>query len=97
MKSKFSDLRVVHDRLLPKPEVLHITGFSSATLWREIQCKRFPAPVPISPHRVGFLESEVIAWLRAAKAARDLKCVAPQAKSDPTPTSRVSNVPVAAA
>jgi prophage regulatory protein len=59
------------ERVLPKWEVLRITGFSGATLWREVQAKRFPAPISISPNRVGFLESEVQKWLYAAKAACD--------------------------
>jgi len=58
------------DRFLAKPEVLRIAGFSAATLWREVQAGRFPAPVPISANRVGFLESEVRDWLLAATAAR---------------------------
>ena len=74
-----NDRPALADRFLAKPEVLRIAGFSAATLWREVQAGRFPAPVPISANRVGFLESEVIAWLRAAKAARDQKCGAPQA------------------
>jgi prophage regulatory protein len=58
-----NDLRAVADRFLAKPEVLRIAGFSAATLWREVQAGRFPAPVPISANRVGFLESEVRAWM----------------------------------
>ena len=54
---------VTVDRFLPKPEVLKITGFSAATLHREVKAKRFPAPVSISTHRKGFLESEVRAWI----------------------------------
>jgi prophage regulatory protein len=53
------------DRFLAKPEVLRITGFSAATLWREVKAKRFPAPIPISAQRKGFLESEVRAWITA--------------------------------
>ena len=64
-------MNTIVDRFLPRPEVLRITGFSSATLWREIQAERFPAPVPISPNRVGFLESEVREWFLAAKASRN--------------------------
>jgi prophage regulatory protein len=63
--------RTIAERVLPKSEVLRITGFAAATLWREIRAKRFPAPIPISPKRVGFLESEVQEWLYAAKTARD--------------------------
>ena len=65
------DLQAVTDRFLAKPEVLRIAGFSAATLWREVQAGRFPAPIPISPNRVGFLESEVREWVLAARAARD--------------------------
>jgi len=61
----------ITERVLPKSEVLRITGFAAATLWREVRAKRFPAPIPISPKRVGFLESEIQEWLYAAKAARD--------------------------
>jgi prophage regulatory protein len=64
-------IRTIAERVLPKSEVLRITGFSGATLWREVQARRFPAPISISPNRVGFLESEVQEWLYAAKAARD--------------------------
>ena len=55
--------RSILDRFLAKPEVLRIAGFSAATLWREVQAGRFPAPVWISANRVGFVESEVRAWI----------------------------------
>ena len=69
-------LPVVADRFLARPEVLRIAGFSAATLWREVKAGRFPAPVPISPNRSAFLESEVRAW-RATK----VKTRAPIARS----------------
>ena len=53
----------ISDRFVGKPEVLRIVGFSPATLWREVRAGRFPAPVSISANRVGFLESEVKAWM----------------------------------
>jgi len=57
-----SDLSI-SDRFLGKTEILKIVGFSAATLWREVHVGRFPAPVHISANRVGFLESEVKAWM----------------------------------
>jgi|SoiMethySBSTD1v2_1073268.scaffolds.fasta_scaffold410301_2 prophage regulatory protein len=64
------------DRFLAKPEVLRIAGFSAATLWREVQAGRFPAPIPISANRVGFLESEVQAWVnKSVLAARQVRSV----------------------
>ena len=59
----FTTDRSTADRFMAKPEVLRIVGFSAATLWREVQAGRFPAPVLISANRVGFLESEVCAWI----------------------------------
>ena len=50
------------DRFLTKHQVLSITGFSPATLWREVKAGRFPSPVPISQHRKGYQESAVRAW-----------------------------------
>jgi prophage regulatory protein len=64
------DLPRAADRFLPKPEVLRIAGFSAATLWREVKAGRFPAPVSISPNRIGFLESEVRAWIAARLGSR---------------------------
>ena len=53
------------DRIVGKSEVLSIAGFSASTLWREIQRKRFPKPIQISPGRVGWAESQIRAWLEA--------------------------------
>lgn len=52
------------DRFLPTETVLEITGWSKQTLWREMKANRFPAAIPTSPNRVGWLESEVAEWLR---------------------------------
>ena len=52
-------IKVVADRL----------GCSRTTLWREIKAKRFVRPLRISPGRVGFLESDVNAFL--AERAQD--------------------------
>ena len=64
------DLPKAADRFLPKPEVLRIAGFSAATLWREVKAGRFPRPIAISANRVGFLESEVHAWIEARVGSR---------------------------
>jgi prophage regulatory protein len=58
------------DRFLTKPEVLRITGFSAATLWREVRAGRFPAPVALSAKRIGFLQSEIEAWVSNKVQAR---------------------------
>jgi prophage regulatory protein len=64
------DLPRAADRFLAKPEVLRIAGFSAATLWREVKAGRFTGPVAIYANRVGFLESEVHAWIAARVGSR---------------------------
>jgi len=53
------------DRYLREAEVLHVTSLSHATLYREVKAKRFPAQVRISPGRVGWKASEIVAWQNA--------------------------------
>lgn len=67
------------DRILPWPEVQSIAGISRATAWRMQKTGDFPDPVPISPNRVGWWESELTAW-KAARKADGRKRPAPFAK-----------------
>jgi len=55
----------LNERILPHPEVQNLTGLSRTTIWREIRAGRFPAPVSISPNRIGFRESAVQEWMAA--------------------------------
>lgn len=56
------------DRLLPWDRVQDITGLSRTTAWRMQQRGDFPTPVPVSPGRVGWSETELTAWKAARKA-----------------------------
>lgn len=56
------------DRLLPWGRVQDITGLSRTTAWRMQQRGDFPTPVPVSPGRVGWSETELTAWKAARKA-----------------------------
>jgi len=49
-------------RLLRKKEIAHILNVSVSTLqrWRS---RGFPKPVQLSPRMVGWLESDIRAWL----------------------------------
>lgn len=60
------------DRLLPWARVRDIAGISRTTAWRMQQTGDFPAPVPVSPGRVGWWESELTAWKGARSAAKPL-------------------------
>lgn len=50
------------DRFMRERDVLEVTSFSHATLWREIKRGRFPKPVNISAGRVGWRESAIAEW-----------------------------------
>ena len=50
------------DRFLKERDVIAVTSLSHATLWRTMKNGRFPKPVLISPGRVGWRESAIVAW-----------------------------------
>lgn len=53
------------DRILRRPELLAVTGLSSATLYRWIAEKRFPRPVRLGSNSVGWRASAVQAWIES--------------------------------
>ncbi len=58
------------DRLLPWSQVKIIAGLSRTTIWRLQKSGDFPAAVQVSPHRVGWWQSELLAWKRARTPRR---------------------------
>ena len=58
------------DRFLPMRAVLAITSYSRTHVYRLIAAGLFPASVPLGPHRVAWVESEVQAWVDARIAER---------------------------
>jgi prophage regulatory protein len=50
------------DRFMRERDVIAVTSLSHATLWRAMKNGRFPRPVSISPGRVGWRESAIVAW-----------------------------------
>jgi prophage regulatory protein len=58
------------DRILLKRTVLERVPVNHVTLWRMERRGDFPQRVQISPGRVGWLESEVNAWLEQRKSSR---------------------------
>ena len=51
------------ERFISLREVLSRTSLSKTHTYRLINSREFPCPVPLSPHRVAFVESEVEAWM----------------------------------
>ncbi len=51
------------ERVLREPEVQHVTGLSRTTRWRLEQAGRFPPKRKLSDNAVGWLASEIEAWM----------------------------------
>lgn len=73
------DLSISEDRLLPWKRVRELTGLSRTTVWRRQKAGDFPAPVVISPGRVGWRESDIVAW------ASSRRMRGPTIERDPQP------------
>ena len=57
-------------KILPRPEAATRAGFSVSTLKRLEAASDFPTKVKISAARVGYLETEVDAWIEQRAAQR---------------------------
>lgn len=58
------------DRILPWSQVKIIAGLSRTTVWRMQRTGDFPAAVQVSRNRVGWWQSELLAWKRARTPRR---------------------------
>ena len=77
-------------KILSKRELTAMVGLSYPTVWRLMRRGEFPKPVPLSENRVGWIESEVAAWLASRVDARDAGIVSmrqpPRRKREPVVT-----------
>ena len=59
------------ERFISTAVVLDRVCLSKTHLYRKINAGEFPRPVPLGPHKVAFLESEVEDWMAARLRARE--------------------------
>ena len=52
------------DRILPGSAVEEKTSLSRSTIWRLERDGKFPKKCRLSANRVGWLQSEIMAWLQ---------------------------------
>jgi prophage regulatory protein len=57
------------DRILRDEAVRDRTGLSRTTRWRLIRDGKFPKPVKLTEHAIGWRESVIEAWLASREAA----------------------------
>lgn len=50
-------------RILRRNEVESRIGLARSTIYKRIADQTFPKPVPLGPRAVGWIESEISAWL----------------------------------
>lgn len=53
-----------------RAEVMQVITLSKTVIWRMMNRGEFPLPVKLSPNRVAWVRSEVIAWVEARKLDR---------------------------
>jgi prophage regulatory protein len=56
-------------RILRLPDVIHRTGMSRSAIYAHEKNGTFPKRVQLSARSVGWIESEVEAWLKARASA----------------------------
>ncbi|NOT13781.1 MAG: AlpA family transcriptional regulator [Methylococcaceae bacterium] len=52
-------------KILRLPSVKALTGLSRSTIYLRISNNAFPAPISLGARAVGWIESEIEAWLSA--------------------------------
>lgn len=52
-------------KVLSNSDVCRKVNLSSSSLWRYVKSGLFPASIELGPNRVGWIESEVDAWIEA--------------------------------
>lgn len=52
-------------KILKRKEIVQMTGLSPVTIWRMEQRGEFPQKISLSPNRVGWIEDEVLDWVRS--------------------------------
>ncbi|OAN88970.1 hypothetical protein A8B84_10350 [Marinobacter sp. EhC06] len=59
------------ERILRRPEVISMVGLRTTKLYELIAEGRFPKPIKLSVRSVGWLESEVQAWIKEQAEKRE--------------------------
>ena len=59
-------------RILRRSQVQDLTGLSRSTIYLQIAAGQFPRSIPLGARSVGWIEAEIVDWLRSRVAARSL-------------------------
>lgn len=62
-------------RILRLSEVIQITGLSRSTIYQYMEDGKFPKPIKLGSHSVGWVDSEVYDWVNQRIAERNLTSI----------------------
>lgn len=62
-------------KIIRRNEVRDRTGLPLSTMYLKIKVGEFPKPIQLTARNVGWLESEIEAWLASRVEARDREAV----------------------
>ena len=60
-----------YERILRSASLLAVLDISAPTLWRRVKEKNFPQPISLGGRSIGWLQSEVDAWINSRAGLRD--------------------------
>jgi prophage regulatory protein len=63
-------------RILRLPDVEVLTSRKRTAIYDDMAAGTFPKPIPLGGRAVGWLEDEIIAWMKARTAERDRRTAA---------------------
>ena len=66
------------DKILRRAEVIERVGLSYSTIFNMIKAGTFPKPRRVGKHAIGWLESEITAWIRNLPEADPKDCHSPK-------------------
>lgn len=72
----------VADRILRRKEVLRVTGLGNTVLWELERAGAFPRRRQLSPRAVGWLESEVVNWIKTLPQPSEAADYAPRTNGE---------------
>ena len=60
----------MEERIMRRPEIERVTGLSRSAIYAGMQQNRFPKPIKLGPRAVGWIESDIKAWIEEARSER---------------------------
>ncbi len=70
--NSFENNNTPYDRIISKKELLTLVPYGFAQITRMEKVRTFPLRIKLGPNRIGWLMSEVQAWIAERKEERDL-------------------------